>query len=339
MIHLAIVALMAVASPAAAPPQSHYHMVEPITIGGEGGWDYLTMDSASRRLFVSHADRVNVVNVDTRKVVGEIPKTEGVHGIALAHGVNRGFVSNGRTSTVTIFELDSLKVIGETKVDERPDAILFEPVSGRVFTFNAGGKNTTAIDAASGTVAGSLPLGGKPEFSVADGKGRVYVNIEDTNEIIGFDAKTLAVVKKWKLAGCDGPSGLAMDQKNRRLFSVCGNKTLAVSDPDGGTVVATVPIGSGVDGVAFDSAEGLIFSSNGADGTMTVVREVSKNEYKVEDTVKTQKGARTITLDEKTHHIFLPTSDFGEPPAPTAERPRPRPPVVPGSFRVIEVAP
>lgn len=339
MIQLALAVFVAMVSFTAAPRSSHYHMVRQIGVGGDGGWDYLTMDSPSRRLFVSHADHVAVVNVDSGKVVGAIPKTDGVHGIAIAAGLNRGFVSNGRTSTVTIFELDSLKVIGETKTDERPDAIACEPVTARVFTFNAGGKNTTAIDAAHGAVVGHLALGGKPEFAVADGKGRVYVNIEDASELVGFDAKTLTVVKRWKLTGCEGPSGLAMDQKNRRLFSVCGNKTLAVSDPDEGRVITSGPIGSGVDGVVFDASQGLIFSSNGADGTMTVIREVSPNEYKVDDTVKTQKGARTIALDEKTHNLYLPAADFGPPPAPTTERPRPRPSIVPGSFRVIEVAP
>lgn len=330
-------ALVLAASFVGAPHPTHYHMVRGLVIGGEGGWDYLTVDSTSERLFVSHSDRVNVVDIASGKVVGTIPDTQGVHGIAIAPELKRGFVSAGRTSTVTIFDLASLKVLGQTKVDERPDAILFEPVSSRVFTFNAGGKNTTALDGATGEVAGRLALGGKPEFAVADGKGRVYVNIEDTSELVGFDAKTLTVVKRWKLAGCEEPSGLAMDRKNRRLFSVCGNKTLAVSDADAGRVVATAPIGSGVDGVAFDPAAGLIFSSNGADGTITVVRQLSADEYKVDSTVATQKGARTIAIDEKTHSLYLPTAEYGPAPAATKEQPRPRPTIVPGTFRVLEV--
>ncbi len=316
-----------------------YHVVRTIPLADEGGWDYLTVDAASDRLFVSRGDHVTVVNLKDGKVVGQIPKTEGVHGIAIARGLNRGFVSNGRTSTVTMFDLDSLKVTGDVKTDERPDAIMYEPVTARVFTFNAGGKNTTAIDAGTGKVAGSIPLGGKPEFAVADGVGRVYVNIEDTSEIVGFDAKTLEVVKRWKLAGCEEPSGLAIDPKNRRLFSGCRNKVLAVSDPDAGSVVTTVPIGAGVDANAFDPAEKLVFSSNGADANLTVIREVSPDKYEVVENATTERGARTMALDESNHHVFVVTAKFGAPPAPTPERPRPRPTILPGTFHILELAP
>ncbi len=316
-----------------------YHVVRTIPLTDEGGWDYLTADSATDRLFVSRGDHVTVVNLKDGKVAGEIPKTEGVHGIAIAHGLKRGFVSCGRTSTVTIFDLDSLKVIGEAKTDDRPDAIMFEPVTARVFTFNAGGKNSSAIDAETGKVVGSVPLGGKPEFAVADGSGKVYVNIEDTSEIAAFDAKTLQVVKRWKLEGCEEPSGLAIDQKNHRLFSGCRNKVVAVSDPDAGKVVTTVPIGAGVDANAFDPTEKLVFSSNGGDGNLTVIREVSPDKYEVVENATTERGARTMALDEKTHHVFVVTAKFGPPPAATAERPHPRPTILPGSFHILELAP
>lgn len=317
----------------------HYHVVRTIPLTDEGGWDYLTVDSASDRLFVSRGDHVTVVNLKDGKVAGEIPKTEGVHGIAIADGLHKGFVSNGRTSTVTIFDLDSLKVTGDAKTDERPDAIMYEPVTARVFTMNAGGKNATAIDAGTGKPVGNVPLGGKPEFAVADGNGLVYVNIEDTSEIVGFDAKTLAAVKRYKLEGCEEPSGLAIDRKARRLFSGCGNKVVAVSDPDTGKVVTTVPIGAGVDANRFDPAEKLVFSSNGRDGNLTVIRELSPDKYEVVETVPTELGARTMELDERNHHVFVVTAKFGPPPAATAERPHPRPTIVPGSFHILELAP
>jgi DNA-binding beta-propeller fold protein YncE len=324
---------------AAASPAPKYHVARHIPLGGEGGWDYLTIDSPSHRLFISRGDHVVVLDVETAKVVGEIPKTEGVHGIAIARDLHRGFVSNGRLNTVTIFDLDSLKVTGEAKTSERPDAIMFDPVSARVFTFNAGGKNSTAVDAKSGEVAGTIPLGGKPEFAVADGKGHVYVNIEDTSELAEIDSKTLTVTKRWKLTPCEEPSGLAIDREHRRLFSGCSNKVMAISDPDAGKVITTVPIGDGVDGNGFDPAFGVAFSANGASGTLTVVREVSPSKFEVVDNAATARGARTMTVDEKTQHIYLPTAQFGPPPAPTPERPHPRPAVMPGTFEIIDVAP
>jgi DNA-binding beta-propeller fold protein YncE len=335
---LAVASFVAATTLAAAAP--HYHVLRHIPIGGEGGWDYLAVDSAAHRLYVSHSDRVNVVDTSTGKVVGEIANTQGVHGIAIASRLHRGFVSAGRTSTVTIFDLGTLKTIAEVKTSgERPDAILFDEASSRVFTFNAGGKNTTAIDAATGTIAGTVALGGKPEFAQADGKGHLFVNIEDTSEIVDLDTKTLAVTKRWPLAPCTEPSGLAFDRKHRRLFSGCDNKVMAVSNADGGKVMTTLPIGEGVDGNAFDPELGLAFSANGADGTLTVVRESSPSAFSVVETVPTQRGARTIAIDETTHHLFLPTAQFGPPPAATADRPHPRPSIVPGTFEVLELVP
>jgi len=317
----------------------HYHVIKHFPVGGDTGWDYLTIDSTTHRLFISHADHVVVLDVVSGKVVGDIPKTEGVHGIALAREIRRGFVSNGKLNTVTIFDLDSLGVLGEAPTGERPDAIMFEPVSSRVFTFNAAGKNTTAIDAATGKVAGTIPLGGKPEFAVHDDKGHVYVNIEDTSELAVIDAKTLAVTRRWKLAGCEEPSGLAIDREHKRLFSGCGNKVMAISDLEAGKVIATMPIGEGVDGDGFDPEYGVAFASNGGSGTLTVVRELAPDKFEVIDNVATARGARTMTVDQKTHHVFLPTAQFGPAPAATTENPRPRRTIVPGTFEILELAP
>jgi DNA-binding beta-propeller fold protein YncE len=286
---------------AAAP--TGYHLVGEIKIGGEGGWDYLTVDGAARRLYVSHATHVAVVDLDSQKVVGDIPDTPGVHGIAIAPEFNRGFVSNGRSNSVTIFDLKTLKPVGTAPTGENPDSIRYDSVSKRVFAFNARSKSATAIDAKSGSVVATIPLPGAPEFSVADGKGKVYVNIEDTSEVVEIDAAKAAVTKKYSLSPCDGPSGLAIDVKTRRLFSVCSNRVMAVSDPDAGKVIATPAIGAGSDGAAFDPGTGLAFSSNG-DGTLTVVSQTS-GKYEVVENIATEQGARTLTVDEKTHNVYL----------------------------------
>ena len=314
-----------------------YHVVSEIKIGGDGGWDYITSDSANRRLYVSHATHVVVVDLDSGKVVGDIPDTNGVHGIAIAPELNRGFVSNGKSNSVTIFDLKTLKVLGQPKTGENPDAIRYEPVSGRVFTFNGRSKDATAIDAKTGNVAGTIPMGGKPEFAVADGKGKVYVNNEDTSEILEIDAQKLTVSKKYSLTPCEAPSGLAIDTKKRRLFSVCENRLMAISDPDSGKVLATVAIGQGSDGASFDADSGMAFSSNGGDGTLTVVKEEA-GKWVVAENDKTERGARTMTIDEKTHKLYLPTAQFGPPPAATAQAPRPRPAIIPDTFKLLVVA-
>jgi DNA-binding beta-propeller fold protein YncE len=324
---------------AAMPLSAAYHVVRHITIGGTGGWDYPMVDSASHRLFLSHSDRVEVVDLNSQKVVGTIPKTEGVHGIAIAPDLHRGFVSNGRAGTMTIFDLDKLTTIAEVKATgENPDAILYDPATKHVFTFNGRGHNATVFDA-DGKVVGTIPLDGKPEFGVTDRAGHVFVNIEDKSELADIDSSALAVAHVWPLAPCEEPSGLAIDPAHHRVFSVCDNQKMVIVDDQNGKVVASVEIGKGVDGAAFDEQKQLAFSSNGADGTLTVVREVSPNEFKVVENVVTARGARTMTLDEKTHHIFLPTARFGPPPAPTPDRPHPRPAILPDSFEVIEVAP
>jgi YVTN family beta-propeller protein len=289
---------------AAAP--TGYHVTGEIKIGGEGGWDYLTVDSAARRLYVSHATHVVVVDLDANKVVGDIPDTPGVHGIAIAPELNRGFISNGRGNTVSIFDLKTLKVTGTAATGENPDDITYDKGSGRVFVFNGRSKSATVIDAKSGQVAATIPLSGKPEFAIADGKGHIYNNLEDTNEIVEIDAAKAAVSKKFSLSPCEGPSGMAYDAKSRRLFSVCSNRVMAISDPDAGKVIATPAIGAGSDGAAFDAGTGYAFSSNG-DGTLTVVQQTG-GKWDVLENIATQRGARTIAVDDKTHKVYMPTA-------------------------------
>ena len=322
------------AAPAAAGP-SGYHLLKKIKVGGDGFWDYLTMDSPTRRLFISRGTKVVVVNVDSEKVVGEIPNTAGVHGIALAPDLGRGFTSNGATGTVSIFDLKTLAVIGQATAGKNPDAIVYDPASKRVFAMNGRSGDVTAIDAATGTVAGTIPVGGKLEFAVADGAGNVFVNVEDKSELVRIDSRKLTVTARWPLAPCEEPSGLAMDIAHSRLFAGCDNKMMAVVDAATGKVIATPPIGSGVDANDFDPATGFAFASNGQSATLTVVHEDSPDKFSVVEDVPTQLGARTMTLDRKSHEVYLVTAGFGPPPAPTAENPRPRPTLVPDSFVVL----
>jgi DNA-binding beta-propeller fold protein YncE len=331
-------ALLLVAATGVGADSPGYHVVKKLPIGGEGGWDYLTVDSAARRLYVSRATRVMVFDADSGAQVGEIPNTEGVHGIAIASELGRGFTSNGRSSTITIFDLKTLKVIDQVKsTGENPDAILYDGASRRVFAFNGRTNNATALDAATGQVAGTIPLGGKPEFATSDGQGRVFVNLEDKSAIAVIDSKKLSVEKQWPLAPCEEPSGMAIDRAHKRLFAGCGNKMMAVVDFGSGKVTATVPIGEGVDANGFDPGTGLAFSSNG-DGTLTVAQGDGHDKYSVVQTVQTQRRARTMALDEKTHTVFLPAADFGPSPSPTTETPRPRPSMVPGSFVIVVVS-
>ncbi len=316
-----------------------YHVVKKIAVGGEGGWDYLMMDSAARRLYVSHTSKVVVIDVDKNEVVGEIPGTNGVHGIAIAPEFKRGFTSNGRDNSSTIFELETLKVIGTVKTGGNPDAIIYDPATKHVFAFNrtraAAEASATVFDAAKGEVVGTIPLGGRPEFAVSDGKGKVFVNLDDKNEIVVLDARKLTVTQRWPLAPGTGPSGLALDAKNHRLFSVCGDsQKMIVMNAENGKVVAALPIGKGTDAAAFDPGTGLAFSSNG-EGTLTVVHEDSPDKFSVVENAKTQTGARTMALDVKTHKVYLAAAEYGPPPAATTERPNPRPAMVPGSFGVL----
>jgi DNA-binding beta-propeller fold protein YncE len=312
---------------------SGYHVVKTYKLGGEGGWDYLTLDSTSRRLYISRSTHVIVIDADSGKVVGDIPDTPGVHGVALAAELGRGFISNGREGTVTIFDLNTLKAQGKIKVGDNPDAILYEAGTQRVFTFNGRSHDATAIDATKGTVIGTIKLDGKPEFAVSDGKGEVFVNIEDKSELMALDPNKLEVRSRWPLAPCEEPSGLAMDRKNRRLFSGC-DKLMAIVDADSGKLVSSLPICDGVDATAFDDETKLAFASC-HDGKLTVIREESADKFSVAENVPTQEGARTMTLDPKTHQVFTVTAKFGPPPAPTSEQPHPRPTIAPDSFVVL----
>jgi hypothetical protein len=316
---------------APAPGASGYHVIKTIPVGGEGGWDYVYVDSDARRVYVSRGTHVMVLDADTYAVVGDIPDTQGVHGIAVASDLGRGFTSNGRGNDVTIFDLKTLKPIGSVKTDANPDAIIYDSATKRVFTFNGRGKNATAITAADGAVAGTIPLGGKPEFAVADGKGTIYVNNEDTSELHHLDSQNLKELHRWPLTPCKSPSGLAMDLSTRRLFSVCDEKVMAVVNADTGKVVATPAICDGPDASAFDPSVGYAFASCG-DGNLTVIHEDSPDKYTVVENVPTKKSARTMGLDMKTHNIFLPAADF-DPPAPGERRGK----MKPGSFVIVVV--
>ncbi len=334
---LLVACAVAVLAPAAlAQAPAPYHVAKTIPIGGEGGWDYLGIDTAAHRLFVSHGTQVEVVDLERDTVAGVIPNTPGVHGIAIADDLERGFTSNGRDSTVTIFGLRTLAVHRTVNVGGRnPDAILYDRASRRVFTMNGGSGTATAIDAASGDVAGTVDLHGRPEFGVADGRGRIFVNLEDSSAIVEFDARSLKVLHRWPLAPCEGPSGLAMDVAHRRLFAGCSNAMMAVVNADDGHVVTTLPIGRGVDANRFDPGTGFAFASCGRDSVLTVVHEDDPDHFTVVANVPTRPGARTMEVDPTTHRVFLSFAQFGPAPAPTPERPRPRPTVVPGSFSVL----
>ena len=313
-----------------------YHVVNTYKLGGEGGWDYLTADSDARRLYISRGTHVMVIDLDSGKSVGDIADTPGVHGIALAPELGRGFVSNGREGTVSIFDIKTLATSSKVKVGENPDAILYDPATKRVFTFNGRSHDSTAIDAATGKVLATIKLDGKPEFAASDAKGEVFVNIEDKSELTVIDPTKLEVKTKWPLAPCTEPSGLAMDRKNRRLFVGCDNKMMAVVDADSGKVLATPAIGEGVDATAFDEGTGLAFASCG-EGVLTVVKEDSPSSFSVAEDVKTQQGARTMALDSKTHNAYVVTAQFGPPPAATADNPHPRRSILPDSFVVLVV--
>jgi hypothetical protein len=313
-----------------------YHVIKKLQLGGEGGWDYLTVDSTARRLYISRGTHVMVVNIDTDSLVGDILDTPGVHGIAVAPELNRGFTSNGRANTSTIFDLKTLKVLGQVKTGTNPDAILYDPASKRVFAFNGRSNDATVFDAASAKVDSTIALGGKPEFATADGMGKVYVNIEDKSEVVEIDSRMLTVTKRSSLKPGEEPSGMALDREHHRIFSGCHNKLMTILDADSGKVIATVPIGEGVDGNGFDPGTGLAFSSNG-DGTLTVVRESSPGKFEVAETVTTQRGARTMAIDPKTHNIYLPTAQFAPPSASTPEGSRPRPTMVKDSFVILVV--
>ncbi|MBG6110188.1 YVTN family beta-propeller protein [Flavobacterium sp. CG_23.5] len=314
-----------------------FKVANKINIAGDEGWDYMAVDDVNQHLFVSHGSVVNVIDLKSDKTIATIPDTKGVHGIAVANDLNKAFISNGKDNSITVVNLKTFELIEKVKIAGiKPDAILYDQFSRKVFVYNAMSKDATVIDAKTNKVIKTIALGGKPEFSVTNNKGLIYVNIEDKNQIKTIDATSLKVVNTWSIAPGDEPSGLAIDLKTNRLFSVCGNKLMMVSDAKTGKIIKTLPIGDGCDGVAFDAEKQLVFSSNG-EGTITVVKEKNANSFSVLETVKTQKGARTIALNKTTHQLYLPTAEFGTKPEPTAENPKPRAGITPNSFTVLVV--
>jgi YVTN family beta-propeller protein len=315
-----------------------YQVQNQYVLGGSGGWDYLTVDSAAKRLFISRSDRVLVVSTQDGGPVATIPDTQGVHGIALAPAIGKGFTSNGRADTVTVFDLKSLKTTATIDVGgHNPDAILYDEASRQIFTFNGRSEDISVIDPVNATVVAKIPAGGKPEFAAADGAGRIFFNIEDKSQLGVIDSSTNRSIATWQLPNCEEPTGLAIDVRHERLFSVCGNGVLAVTDAKSGRHIAEVPIGKGPDAAAFDARRGLIFSSNGQDGTLTVIHEDDADHFAVIATLVTQKSARTMALDTQTHRVYLVAAQFGPAPAPTPDQPHPRPSVLDGSFKVLVV--
>lgn len=322
---------------AAGAPGAGYAVERRFVLGGQDGWDYLAIDNQANRLFISRATRVQVVSTSSGTLVGTIPDTPGVHGIALAPELRQGFTSNGRADTVTVFDLESLRTLGVIPVGKGPDAILYDPHGRRVYTFNARSRDISVLDPAQGRVVATIDAGGVPEFAVSDGAGRVFYNIVDTAQLGVIDAGAARRTDTWALPGCVEPTGLALDAPHHRLFSVCGNAVMVVTDSIDGRHVAVVPIGKGPDGAAFDPERALVFSSNGADGTLTVIREIDPDHYVVAANVPTRKSARTMTLDPREHRVYLVGAELGARPEPTSAQPRPRAPILEGTFEVLVV--
>jgi YVTN family beta-propeller protein len=296
---------------AAPASDGRYSVTKKIPIPGEGSFDYLTVDEAARRLYVSHGTQVEVIDIDALAVVGNIPKTPGVHGIAIDPESGRGFISNGHANTVTVFDVKSLKLIADVPTGQKPDGIIYDPATSRVFAFNGGSNSATVIDAATGQVAGTVDLGGGPEFAAADGKGFVFDNLEDESLVLKINSRELKVEQRWPTAPCSSPSSMAMDRESRRLFLGCRSKVMAVMNADTGQVITTLPIGDHVDATVFDSETKLIFNSNG-EGTISVIHEDGPDKYSMVETVKTAPRAKTMALDSKTHRLFLSTAENGQ---------------------------
>jgi DNA-binding beta-propeller fold protein YncE len=322
---------------AAAFAGEGYKVITRYKIGGTGGWDYVTVDSNGRRIYASHGNVVDVLDADSGKIVGQIPQLHGVHGIAIAPDLNKGFISNGQSNSVTVFDLKTRARLGEPAVGgKNPDSICYEPKTKRIFTFNGRSNDSTAIDAKSNEIVKTFPVGPKPEFCVVDGTGKIYVNLEDSSEIVEIDAAKPDVTRRAQLTPCEGPSGLAIDVKNKKLFSVCSNKMMAITDIPTLKVVGTVPIGPGTDGAGFDPGTGLAFSANGGDATMTIVKPVN-GKYTAVDNVPTERGARTMAVDLQTHRLYLLGAEFGPAPEAKPGQKKGRPPVLPDTFHVLVV--
>ena len=317
--------------------ESSYKISRTFNLEGNGSWDLLTVDEVNERLFVSHNTMVQVVDLKDGKQIGVIGETKGVHGIAFALDLNKGFTSNGKDSSVTVFDLKSFKTILKVKVTgAKPDAILYDKFSQKVFVFNGKSANATVIDAKTNKVVATIVLEGTPELSVSDEKGRVYVNIETKNSIAVINATTLKIEQMWRVNPGEEPTAIAINNKTNRLYSVCGNKLMVIIDTKNGKLITTLPIGDHCDGVVFDPIKKRIFTSNG-EGSITVVQEENENSYKIIETIKTQKGAKTIAINTVTNRLFLPVGEFGDTPTPTKEEPKPKPAIKPNTFKVIEI--
>ena len=316
-----------------------YHSVREIPIGGEGGWDILTIDPTANRLYLSHATKVVVVDLGKNSVIGEITDTPGVHAFVAVPALQRGFSSNGKEAKASVVDLKTLKTISRIDTGANPDAMVYEPNRRELYVFNHTGNSCTVIDPKTATLSATIPLGGTPEFAAVDqAAGRVYCNIEDKNEVAVIDADKREVVARWSLAPGEGPSGIALDSAHHRLFSGCHNKMMVMLDTESGKVVGSVPIGSGVDGCAFDDSTQLAFASCG-DGTMTIAREEAPDKLTVLQTLKTERGARTMALDPQTHRIYLPTAEFQPPPSPSPGASPGRPSVVPNTLKLLVYGP
>ncbi len=323
----------------AARGEGEYRLMKEIPIGGEGGWDILTVDSGAQRLYLSHASKVVVVDLEKNSVAGEIADTPGVHGFVVAPEQQRGFSTNGKEAKVSVVDLKTLSTISKVETGENPDALVYEPQRGEVYVFNHTGKSATVIDAKTAKVVSTIALGGSPEFGAADSKGgRVYCNLEDKNEVAVIDTAKREVTARWPLAPGEEPTGIAFDATHHRLFVVCHNKMMAMLDTHTGKVVATVPIGAGVDGCAFDDTTQLAFASCG-EGITTIAREETPQKLTVVQTLKTEPRARTIALDPKTHRIYLPSAQFQPPPSPSPGASPGRPMIVPNSLKLLVYGP
>jgi len=319
---------------AAIAQNSGYHVLNTYHIPSAGRWDYIAVCPATECIYVSHQTQVNILNKNTGDSVGVIPNTEGVHGITFAPKFKKGFTSNGKLNTVTVFDLNSNAVQAQITTGENPDAIMYDPFSEKILVCNGRGKSLSVINPSNNEVTNTIDLGGKPETAVSDEAGKIFINIEDKNEIAVVNAKTWKVEKRWKIGKGESPSGLAIDTKTKRLFAGCDNKLLIVLNAENGKVVKELPIGEGCDGVAFDPSLKYAFSSNG-EGTLTVIQEKSANDYVVLENAKTKKGARTLAVDEQTHKVYLPTAEFANPvPQEPAQK---RPNMVPGTFQILVV--
>jgi DNA-binding beta-propeller fold protein YncE len=320
----------------AAPDAGGYKVLRRIPVGGDGGWDYRRVDPDAHRIFLSRGDHMMVVDETTGKLVADLKDTKGIHGMALAFDLGKGFTSNGGANSVTVFDLKTLAATSVINIQGgNPDSIIYDPMTKRVFTFNGKTNDSTAIDATSGKVVGTVALGGKPEEPALDGKGNMFVNIEDKSALTEFDTKTLAVKGSWPLAPCEGPSALAIDTKNHRLFSAC-DKVMVVTNADTGKVVASPPIGGDPDGNAYDPNTGMLFAAC-REGLVSVIHQDSADKYSVVGNITTQFGTRTMAIDSKTGHVFTVTADFKAAAAPTPDNPRPRPTPINGSFVVLEI--